>query len=205
MHLSNLTLASLALGLATTATAAPSKTSNDFVHPGVFLSSSQLTHLASQVSAHAAPQSPAYSAMLAHEFASRTAPSPFATVECGPTSTPDVGCHEEREDALTAYLNALAWVVTKSRSYADRAIEFMNAWAGTLEAHTNSNAPLQAAWAAATWARVGEIMRYTEAGWEEGDVRAFEDMLREVYLPEVIEEAPGKNGNWELGEYFGLV
>ncbi|KAH8433519.1 uncharacterized protein LDX57_011153 [Aspergillus melleus] len=207
MHLPNLLpLGLLSLGLATTASAAPkdsttttpSKTSTEFTHPGVFLSSSQLKHIASQVSANQGPQAAAYESMMSHEFASRTEPSPFATVECGPTSTPDVGCHEEREDALTAYLNALAWVVTGTKKYADRAIEFMNAWSSTVEGHSNSNAPLQAAWSAASWARAAEIIRYSEAGWEESDVEQFEGMLRDVYLPEIIEGAPGKNGNWEL-------
>jgi hypothetical protein len=45
---------------------------------------------------------------------------------------------------MAAYLNSLAWIVTKSTTYSKRAIEFMNAWASTLKAHTNSNAPLQA-------------------------------------------------------------
>ncbi|KAI9044001.1 uncharacterized protein KD926_002380 [Aspergillus affinis] len=209
MHLPNLlSLGLLGLGLASTATAAPkdSSTSNsntpskttEFTHPGVFLDSAQLKLIASRVSAKKDPQAAAYDAMMDHEFASRTEPSPFATVECGPTSTPDVGCHEEREDALTAYLNALAWVITGTKKYADRAIEFMNAWSGTIEGHSNSNAPLQAAWSAASWARAGEIIRYSKAGWKDSDVKQFEGMLRDVYLPEIIDGAPGKNGNWEL-------
>lgn len=217
MHLPNLlTLGlSLGLGLASTATAAsensststqPSKAS-EFVHPGVLLSSAQLKHMAAKVSAGEEPQAGAYKAMMSHEFASRTSPKPFATVECGPTSTPDVGCGQERTDALTAYLNALAWVSTGTQKYADRAISFMNGWAGTIKAHTNSNAMLQTAWSAATWARVGEIIRYTDAGWKEKDIKQFEKMLKEVYLPEIIDGAPKKNGNWELGEcppFFSL-
>ncbi|KAA8651411.1 hypothetical protein EYZ11_009224 [Aspergillus tanneri] len=194
----------LALGLAATAAFAqsnnhksPSRTS--FTHPGVLLDSAQMKFIATKVSNGEKPWAPAYSAMMKdHQFASRTKPSPVATVECGPTSTPDVGCHQEREDALAAYLNALAWVVTGTKSYAERAIEFMNGWAGTIKAHTNSNAPLQTAWSAATWARVGEIIRYTNAGWKDQDIEKFETMLRDVYLPEIIDGAPRKNGNWEL-------
>ncbi|CAG9955568.1 unnamed protein product [Clonostachys rosea f. rosea IK726] len=83
---------------------------------------------------------------------------------------------------MAAYLNSLAWIVTKSTTYSKRAIEFMNAWASTLKAHTNSNAPLQACF----------------QGWADVDLAKFEDMLRDIYLPQVIVGAPGYNGNWEL-------
>lgn len=142
--------------------------------------------------------------MTDHEFATRTTPTPYATVECGPYSTPDVGCTNEVEDALTAYLNALAWVVTGLQTHADLAITFMNGWSSTVKDHTGSNGPLQAGWAASSWSRAAEIIRYTDAGWSEADITTFEDMLRDVYLPAVI---PGSDymGNWELGRLILLT
>ncbi|CAH0046864.1 unnamed protein product [Clonostachys solani] len=99
---------------------------------------------------------------------------------------------------MAAYLNGLAWIVTKSTTYSKRAIEFMNAWANTLQAHTNSNAPLQAGFAGSVWARAAELIKHTDAGWADADIAKFEDMLRDIYLPQVIVGAPGYNGNWEL-------
>jgi hypothetical protein len=75
----------------------------------------------------------------------------------------------------------------------------MNAWAQTIQAHTNSNAPLQTGWAGSVWARAGEIIRYTNAGWSSSDITAFSNMLKNVYLPVVIKGSQS-NGNWELGE-----
>lgn len=81
--------------------------------------------------------------MLNDNLASLTrTPSPVTAVECGPTSTPDVGCTAERQDALDAYAMSLAWYISGTASYAQKAIDYMNAWAQTLKGHTNGNAPL---------------------------------------------------------------
>ncbi|KAJ3495484.1 hypothetical protein NLG97_g3361 [Lecanicillium saksenae] len=115
----------------------------------------------------------------------RKTPRPFVTLKCEGPGGVSVGCREELSDSMTAYANALLWVVTKDQAKADRAITYMNAWARTVKSHTLSNAPLQAAWVSSNWARAGEIMRYTNAGWDSKDITAFEVMLRNVYLPRV--------------------
>lgn len=139
--------------------------------------------------------------MLDHELTSPTRnPKPTATVECGPTSTPNKGCTEERQDALAAYANAIAYYISGESAYATKAISYMNAWAYTIKAHTNSNANLQTGWAGASWARAAEIVRHTYGGWRAADISAFEGMLRKVYLPVVI-KGSNSNGNWELGQY----
>ena len=136
-----------------------------FKHPGVFLDVEQLDFIKSKVNSGAQPWTNAYNAMLSSSLGSTTrAANPTATVECGPTSTPDNGCTEERTDALAAYTMSLAWYITGLPIYAQKAISYMNAWANTIKAHTNSNAPLQTRWAGASWARVAEIIRHTNAG-----------------------------------------
>lgn len=176
-----------------------SRAPSTFKHPGVLVDKAQLDFIKSKVAANAEPWKSAYKAMLSDPLASRTrTPSARATVECGPTSKPDIGCSDEKQDALAAYANALAWYISGTASYAQKAISYMNAWSSKIKAHTNSNAPLQTGWSGATWARAGEIIRYSNAGWAAKDVTAFENMLRNVYLPEVIDGSKS-NGNWELG------
>lgn len=110
-----------------------------FAHPGVLVSGPQLSFVASRVAASAEPWSGAYKAMKSDSLASLTRkPSPVATVECGPTSTPNIGCSAERQDALAAYAMALAWVVEKKSEYASKAIEYFDAWSGVIKAHTVS-------------------------------------------------------------------
>lgn len=173
---------------------------SSFNHPGVVVDRAQLDFVKAKVNGKEQPWTDAYNNMLSSKYASTTwTPKPRATVECGPTSTPDVGCTDERQDAIAAYTLSLAWYITGTAKYAQKAIDIMNAWAGTIKAHTNSNAPLQTGWAGSSWVKAAEIIRYTNAGWSQSDVTQFENMLRDVYLPELI-VGSSSNGNWELGK-----
>ncbi|MEV5878264.1 alginate lyase family protein [Streptomyces sp. NPDC052101] len=168
-----------------------------FVHPGVTVSRAQLDFARAQVLAGAQPWKSAYDQMTASPYASlsRTA-KPRAVVECGPYSNPNHGCTDEREDAIAAYTDALAWYVTRDDRYAKKAIELMDAWSATLMDHTGSNAPLQTAWAGSSWAKAAELIKYTYTGTWPNAAR-FATLLRNVYLPKVI-NGSNSNGNWEL-------
>jgi hypothetical protein len=176
----------------------PPPPSGGFVHPGVLDSRAQLDFVKAKVAAGAEPWKSAYNQMLAHSLLAQSRqPKPRATVECGSYSNPNNGCTDERQDALAAYGNALAWFISGNSTYAQKAIQYMNAWAPVIKAHTNSNGPLQTGWAGSSWPRAAEIIRYTYTGWAQADVDRFAAMLRTVYLPVVL---PGiqSNGNWEL-------
>ncbi|GAA3137904.1 alginate lyase family protein [Streptomyces echinatus] len=168
-----------------------------FAHPGVTVSRAQLDFARGEVLSGAQPWKGAYDQMMASKYASlsRTA-KPRAVVECGSYSNPDYGCTDEREDAIAAYTDALAWYVTRDERYAKKAIELMDAWSAVLRDHTNSNAPLQTGWAGSSWPKAAEIIKYTYTGAWNNSGR-FAAMLRDVYLPEVI-NGSNSNGNWEL-------
>lgn len=168
-----------------------------FVHPGVTVSKGQLDFARGKVLAGAQPWKGAHDQMMASRYAdlNRT-PKPRATVECGSYSNPDHGCTDEREDAIAAYTDALAWYVTRDARYAQKAIQLMDAWSATITSHTNSNAPLQTGWAGSSWPRAAEIIKYTYTGSWANSGR-FATMLRNVYLPVVI-KGSNSNGNWEL-------
>ncbi|MER5754230.1 alginate lyase family protein [Streptomyces sp. NPDC002088] len=168
-----------------------------FVHPGVTVSKGQLDFARTQVNAGAQPWKGAYDQMLASKYAdlNRT-PAPRATVECGSYSNPNYGCTDEREDAIAAYTDALAWYITRDARYAQKSIALMDAWSAVIKDHTNSNAPLQTGWAGSSWTKAAEIIKYTYTGTWTNSGR-FATMLRDVYLPEVI-GGSNSNGNWEL-------
>ncbi|MEU6686037.1 alginate lyase family protein [Streptomyces sp. NPDC046832] len=178
--------------LARPADAAPSAPAA-FAHPGVTVSKSQLDFTRSKVNAGAQPWKGAFDQMMASKYAdlNRT-PKPRAVVECGSYSNPDLGCTDEREDAIAAYTHALAWYLTREERHARKAIELMDAWSAVIRDHTNSNAPLQAGWAGSS----AEIIKYTYTGTWSNSGR-FAPMLRTVYLPEII-NGSNSNGNWEL-------
>ncbi|MFJ4846931.1 MULTISPECIES: alginate lyase family protein [unclassified Streptomyces] len=167
-----------------------------FTHPGVLVSQSQLDFVRGKVQVGAQPWKAAYDQMMASPYASQSrTPKPRAVVECGSYSNPNYGCTDEREDAIAAYTNALAWYITRDSRYAQKAIQLMDAWSATITDHTNSNAPLQTGWAGSVWPRAAEIIRYSYGNWP--NVNRFATMLRNVYLPEVINGSKS-NGNWEL-------
>ena len=181
-----------ALGVRFTAEAAPVA----FAHPGVLVSRGQLDFVKARVANREQPWLTAYNQMIGSRYASLTrVPKPRATVECGSYSNPNNGCTDEREDAIAAYTDALAWYITGDAAYARKSIELMDAWSATIRSHTNSNAPLQTGWAGSVWPRAAEIIKYTYSSWP--NQARFATMLRTVYLPVVI-AGSSSNGNWEL-------
>lgn len=186
------------LGLAATpAPAAPTPAAPAaFTHPGVLVSRAQLDFVRTKVNSGAQPWKSAYDQMMGSSYASlsRTA-KPRSVVECGPYSNPNLGCTDEREDAIAAYTDALAWYLTQDDRYAKKAIELMDAWSATITNHTNSNAPLQTGWAGSSWSRAAELIKSTYTSWP--NAGRFATMLRNVYLSKII-GGSNSNGNWEL-------
>ena len=138
---------------------------SSFVHPGVLLDINQLNFVRSKVNSGQEPWASAYNSMMSNELASQSRyPTPYMTVDCGPRSNPNVGCTNERQDALAAYANALAWYITQNSMYATKAISYFKAWSYQIQVHVGSNAPLQTGWAGTSWARAAEIIRHTYNG-----------------------------------------
>ena len=170
-----------------------------FIHPGILVNRAQLDLIKQRVKDGTEPQKTAFVALLASPLADLNyAPSPRATVECGPYSKPDLGCKEEQRDCTAAYAQALAWVVTGNEKYAHNAIRIMNAWATTLKGgHISDNGPVQAAWTASIWPRAAEIIRATCDFWPKEDIARFQKMLVTQYVPSLIDVCD-ENGNKEL-------
>jgi len=198
-------------------------------HPGFVVSKPQLDFVKSQLSSKSQPWTDAYNKMLGDEdkygtYVSATRSSKArATVECGPVTNPDIGCTDERGDALAAWSNALAGYLTGNEEYTKNAIGYMNKWSKVVKskflgkfylertfltktpAHTNANAVLQTAWSGVSLARAGELIRHTTTGlWEAADITSFENMLRNVYLPP-CKDGTVKARNWDLGTFLPIA
>ncbi|MEV3853191.1 alginate lyase family protein [Streptomyces sp. NPDC050095] len=170
-----------------------------FAHPGVLVGKAQLTAARDHVARKEEPWLSAYKEMSGSKYADLDYKAkPYATVECPPDTRPGQGCVEEREDAIAAYTQALLWNVTGKKAHADKAVQIMDAWSGTVKRHTEGNAGLQTAWAATSWAKAAELMQYTYDGWPDGEELKFQRMLRDVYLPVVEPGSADFNGNWDL-------
>jgi hypothetical protein len=167
-----------------------------FVHPGVFVSQASMDFIKEQVDAKKEPWASAFDQMMDSEFLQLSRePSPSGSVDCGQRSqNPGNGCTNEREDAMAAYGQALAFGITGDAKHAEKAVDIMDAWAGKIKTHTADNAPLQTGWSAASWARAGELIKHTYKKW---DSASFEDMLKNVYLP-ALQDGDSRTGNWDL-------
>src|SRR5689334_4756481 len=104
-----------AVGVRFTAEAAPTT----FAHPGVLVSRGQLDFVKQKVANREQPWLNAWNQMIGSRYAQLSrVPKPRATVECGSYSNPNNGCTDEREDAIAAYTDALAWYITGDAAYA---------------------------------------------------------------------------------------
>ncbi len=186
--------------IAIAAFALPTSTpAQSFNHPGILVSRTQLDSIKKFVAAGKEPWKNAYTKAMASPSASLSyTPKARADVECGSYSNPDNGCSDETNDAKAAYTHALLWYLNGNKAHAQKAIQIMNAWSAVLKTHTNSNAPLQAGWAACMFPRAAEIIRYSDAGWAKGDIDKFSDMFRKAFLPIIWNGWPSANGNWDL-------
>lgn len=63
------------------------------------------------------------------------------------------------------------------------------------------------AWSGGKWTKAAEIIRYSNAGWQESDITAYAKLLTSVYLPQLY-NGSSFNGNWELAmidAMFGIA
>lgn len=180
--------------------------SSEFKHPGVLVNLEQLNEIKRRINAGIEPQKTAFEALRNSKYAALDyTPQAYDTVSCGPFSNPNIGCKDEQDDVIAAYSQALLWVITGNKIYAENSIKIMNEWSHNLVGgHNYANGPIQAAWCGSVWPRAAEIIRYTYNGWKETDILKFQNMLRTQYLPSII-HGNCENGNKELAMSEALI
>jgi len=181
-----------------------------FAHPGVLVGLAQLEYVKKQVAAKAAPFYGAYQTAESSKWGALDyklqGPPSNGVIECGSFSNPDIGCSAEDDDSSAAYVQALLWYISGNSKYAQNAIAIMNTYAQKVKGHTDSNAPLQAAWTSEKLPAAADIIASTYDGWSAADITVFKKMLTTQYLPYIDSlQGKGKNGNWELSMIDGMM
>ncbi len=182
-----------------------------FKHPGALVSQQQLRFVAAHLNEE--PWKASYEAAMKSPLAALDyEPRPHATVECGPYSQPDIGCTDEIQDAQAAYLQALLWSYNGNTQHAENVRKILMAWSGQLREHTNSNARLQASWAAQLFTRAAEILKYSYAPWPQDEKYAVGHMFKTQYQPyayAMFQPGAGhnyrSNTNWHASAIEALV
>ena len=169
-----------------------------FVHPGMLQTRQGLALMKEKVTADEEPWKTAWSNLCAERYSSLDFQAkPVAHVVRGPYGRPSIGDRELTESANAAYSQAIQWVVTGDKVHAQKAIEILSAWSGTLWDFEDNDAKLLAGWTGHAFCNVAEILRYTDSGWKNKDVAQFKRMLLTVYYPHIKDFFPEANGNWD--------
>lgn len=180
-------LAFLAQGLAANA--------QPFIHPGIYHSREDLERMKKAVMEKLEPIYAGYKI-----FAENPCSGSCYKMQ-GPLSmvgrNPTVGQGVYDSDANAAHQNAVMWAITGEKAYAERAIQILNAWSSTLKSITGKDAVLMAGLGPFKMVNAAEIIRFTNAGWKDEDIKQTEKHFREVIYPVIKNFAPFANGNWE--------
>lgn len=100
-------------------------------------------------------------------------------------------------DAKKAYHMALMWYITKEKKYADWAIYIINEWTKTLKEVSGEGALLACAWYGFALINAAEILRYTDSGWKEEDIKLAENFFIDVLYSRTQNWKNGLSGNWD--------
>lgn len=178
--------------------------SMEFVHPGILHTTASITRMQNFVNGNVSPAVDCYRLLQQNSLASASyiIQGPFTTIaRFNPDMTPHPTKTKSEEDHKAAYLNALMWNITKNEAHAQKSIEILNAYAGTLREIDmgDNDAPLCAALQGFLLANAAELMRHTYPSVSDTDVKSWENMFRNVFIPVLrnfFAKSPYANGNW---------
>lgn len=183
-------LAFLSLGLC------PTVSAQTFIHPGIDQTSNDLQLMKARVKKGEQPYTDAFERLKAVTDSGFKVKA-HTHVLRGPYGKPNIGGDDLSRSANMAYNYALVWYITNDKKYAQKAIEILNTWSPVLWDLDYNDAKLLAAWTGHMLCNSAEILRYTNAGWQQKDIDSFTHMLMTVYYPLMRYYYPQANGNWD--------
>jgi len=193
--MNSLILTLLAIFLTFSSTRSWSQNQNGFTHPGLLHSREDLNRMKEAFENKKEPIFTGFKALeeSLYSKANYQMRGPFP--EWG--RAPNIRAGEARSDARAAYENALMWAVTGNKDHANKAIQIINAWAGSLKKVSGIDGVLAAGIQGIKFANAAEILRYTESGWSKEDAKKCEKWFMEAWYPTIEHYAYFANGNWE--------
>ncbi|HEX7633707.1 MAG TPA: LamG-like jellyroll fold domain-containing protein [Noviherbaspirillum sp.] len=152
-----------------------------FVHPGLLHTEADFDRMRAKVAAGAQPWLNGWNALLnTGRSHLNNSPRPLATVIRGGDGSNYAQLYI---DVARAYQLAVRWKVSGDTAYADKAVQFLNAWAYTLTSITgNADRFLAAGIYGYEFANAAEIMR-TYSGYAAADFAQFQNMMLNVFYP----------------------
>ncbi|MCD0487637.1 alginate lyase family protein [Pedobacter sp. MC2016-14] len=166
-----------------------------FQHPGILHSKEDLTRIKHGVAAKQEPIFSGYKVFLENPVSHYNYRMQGPLVSIG--RNPTVGQVIYDTDANAAHQNAVMWTITGEKAYAEKAIEIVNAWASSLKSITGRDAVLMAGLGPFKMVNAAELLRYTNSGWKEKDIKQAELHFKTIIYPVLQNFALFANGNWD--------
>ena len=194
----------------------PASESGVFHHPGLLATEDDFTRIRALIKAGQEPWTHWWKTLCAERMSSLdTKPYPLAAVYRADGSKNNLYVDIWRAWSLT-----LRWKLSdpQDNRYADKAVEFLDAWANTLkevgtvppgsDAHDDHTFIILAGIQGHQLAQVGEVLR-TYSGWAPENLKRFQDMLLKVFAPVsqgfLSDGRIGSHANWDMASMAGAM
>ncbi|MED5620745.1 LamG-like jellyroll fold domain-containing protein [Ideonella sp. BN130291] len=193
---------------------APASVSGVFRHPGLLLTEDDFTRIRAQIKAGQEPWTGWWNTLCADRF---------STLDTRPFPLPAVYRADNSKNAMyvdiwRAWSLTLRWKLSGDTRYADKAVEFLDAWAGTLKevgtvppgstAHDDHTFIILAGIQGHQWAQIGELLR-SYPGWAPESLKRFQQMLLTVFAPIsssfLSDGRIGSHANWDMASLCGAM
>jgi parallel beta-helix repeat protein len=170
--------------------------STPFIHPGMAQSRQDLEFMKQKVLAGEQPWKNAFD-NLQKITSLNFIPQTFTHISVGPYGANSSGGKEFSESASEAYNHSLMWYITANKSYAEKAIEILNAWSLVIWDFDDNNAKLNVGLSGYYFLNAAEILKNSDSGWKKEDIEKFKRMVLTVFYPTIKDFFTEANGNWD--------
>ena len=198
------------------ATAASAYESGVFHHPGLLVTEDAFSRIRAHIKAGDQPWTNWWNTLGVDHFGTLdTKPFPLPAVYRADGSKNNLYV-----DIWRAWSLVLHWKLSdpQDNRYADKAVEFLDAWASTLKvigtvppgstAHDDHTFIILAGIQGHQLAQIGEVLR-TYSGWAPASLKRFQDMLLNVFAPIcsnfLSDGRIGSHANWDMASMAGAM
>ncbi len=147
------------------------------VHPGGWLTATDLTRIRTNVASGAEPWASAWDAM------KDEGPDSNTTASVVPIITNETTFQKQGHDA---FVLAIKWIASGDTEYATAAIRIIDAWVNTVEGFGNRDIPLRQGIGSNIMANAAELLAYGfngESGWSTTNINKAKTWFKDVVYP----------------------
>ena len=171
---------------------------SDLIHPGGFLTQTEMTRIRANVAAGNEPWASAWTALRNSEAGSTYQPSVTATV---------TDSYALQNQGHAAYVLAVKWVASGDVAYATAAKRILDAWVSTVTSLT-ATTTLRTGIGASQFANAAEIMAHGfngAAGWPPAQIARAKTWFGSVVWPVIGQADAQRSSNWGTSAMAGCM